>query len=185
MKKKNGLMQKIILSTIGHEKRQAYMIPVFSILISLIVGAVVIAFLGKNPFLAYYNLLQGSGLAPKASYAGYKGIITDLASFLNALTPMLLAALSVMIARKAGLFNIGVSGQIDPDFFDTYLEPGECLLLCYDGLSNMIEDSQILEILKRRTDLRSGVQELVDTANRNGGRYNIAVVLVERDEVMK
>lgn len=38
MKKKNGLMQKIILSTIGHEKRQAYMIPVFSILISLIVG---------------------------------------------------------------------------------------------------------------------------------------------------
>ena len=70
MKKKNGLIQKIILSTIGHEKRQAYMIPVFSILISLIVGAVVIAFLGKNPFLAYYNLLQGSGLAPKASYAG-------------------------------------------------------------------------------------------------------------------
>ena len=80
---------------------------------------------------------------------------------------------------------IGVSGQIDPDFFDTYLEPGECLLLCSDGLSNMIEDSQILEILKRRTDLRSGVQELVDTANRNGGRDNIAVVLVERDEVMK
>ena len=49
----------------------------------------------------------------------------------------------------------------------------------------MIEDSQILAILKRRTDLRSGVQELVDTANRNGGRDNIAVVLVERDEVMK
>lgn len=80
---------------------------------------------------------------------------------------------------------IGVASQVEPDYFDTYLEPGECLLLCSDGLSNMIEDSQILEILRRRTDLRSGAQELVDTANRNGGRDNIAVVLVERDEVIE
>ena len=49
----------------------------------------------------------------------------------------------------------------------------------------MIEDSQIREILERRVDLKSGAQELVDTANRNGGRDNIAVVLVERDEVIK
>lgn len=87
-------------------------IPVFTVLLSLILGAMVIALLGKNPFLAYYNLLQGSGLAPKASYAGHKGMITDFTSFLNALTPMLLASLSVLIALKAGLFNIGVSGQM-------------------------------------------------------------------------
>ena len=80
---------------------------------------------------------------------------------------------------------IGVSGQAEPDYFDTNLEPGECLLLCSDGLSNMIEDSQIREILERRVDLKSGAQELVDTANRNGGRDNIAVVLVERDEVIR
>lgn len=80
---------------------------------------------------------------------------------------------------------IGVSGQVEPDYFDTYLGPGECLLLCSDGLSNMIEDAQILEILKRRRDLQSGVQELVYTANQNGGRDNIAVVLVERDEVIR
>lgn len=88
------------------------LIPVFTVLLSLILGIVVIALLGKNPFLAYYNLLQGSGLAPKASYAGHKGMITDFTSFLNALTPMLLASLSVLIALKAGLFNIGVSGQM-------------------------------------------------------------------------
>lgn len=88
------------------------LIPVFTVLLSLILGIVVIALLGKNPFLAYYNLLQGSGLAPKASYAGHKGMLTDFTSFLNALTPMLLAALSVLIALKAGLFNIGVSGQM-------------------------------------------------------------------------
>lgn len=80
---------------------------------------------------------------------------------------------------------IGASGQAEPDFFDTYLEPGECLLLCSDGLSNMVEDAQIMEILKRRKDLRSCAQELVDTANQNGGRDNIAVVLVERDEVIR
>lgn len=88
------------------------LIPVFTVLLSLILGGVVIALLGKNPFLAYYNLLQGSGLAPKTSYAGHKGMITDFTSFLNAMTPMLLASLSVLIALKAGLFNIGVSGQM-------------------------------------------------------------------------
>lgn len=108
----NGIIHKLIIQTIGHEKRQQYMIPIFTIVLSLIFGAIVIALLGSNPFQAYYNLLQGSGLAPKASYAGHKGIITDFTSFLNALTPMLFAALAVLIALKAGLFNIGVSGQM-------------------------------------------------------------------------
>ena len=112
MKNKNPLLHKLILQTIGHEKRQHYMIPIFTILLSLVFGVLVIALLGKNPLQAYYNLLQGSGLAPKASYAGHKGMITDFTSFLNALTPMLFAALAVLIALKAGLFNIGVSGQM-------------------------------------------------------------------------
>lgn len=109
---KNNFLHKLILQTIGHEKRQHYMIPVFTILLSLIFGIIVIALLGSNPLQAYYNLLQGSGLAPKASYAGHKGMITDFTSFLNALTPMLFAALAVLIALRAGLFNIGVSGQM-------------------------------------------------------------------------
>lgn len=110
--KKTSLLKKLMIQTIGHEKRQKYMIPMFTILLSLIVGALVIALLGKNPFRAYYNLLQGSGLAPKSSYAGHKGVITDFTSFLNALTPMLFASLAVLVALKAGLFNIGVSGQM-------------------------------------------------------------------------
>ena len=111
-KSKNNVLHKLILQTIGHEKRQSYMIPVFTIILSLIFGIIIIALLGSNPFGAYYNLLQGSGLAPKASYAGHKGMITDFTSFLNALTPMLFAALAVLIALRAGLFNIGVSGQM-------------------------------------------------------------------------
>ena len=38
---------------------------------------------------------------------------------------------------------IGVSETVEPDYFDTKLEKGECLLLCSDGLSNMLEDAQI------------------------------------------
>ena len=104
---------KTILKVMGDEKRQAVTIPLAAILLSLIFGAVVIGVLGGvNPLEAYINLLKGCGLLPKESYAGYKSILTDFASFLNAWTPMLLAALAVAVAMKAGLFNIGVSGQM-------------------------------------------------------------------------
>ncbi len=75
---------------------------------------------------------------------------------------------------------IGVTETVEPDYFDTRLEKGECLLLCSDGLSNMVSDSQIKDILDHRQDLRSGAEELVRTANLNGGKDNIAVVLIER-----
>ena len=112
MHEKQSIWKKLISRTLGNKKTQSVTIPVFCVLIGLIAGAVVIAVLGKNPFSAYYNLLQGCGLAPKASYAGYKSILTDFLSFLNYLTPMIFAALAVAVAMRTGLFNIGVSGQM-------------------------------------------------------------------------
>lgn len=88
------------------------LIPIISVLIGLLVGGIIIAILGKNPFQAFFNLLQGSGLSPKATYAGKKGMITDFTSFLDAWTPMIFAALAVAVAFRGGLFNIGVSGQM-------------------------------------------------------------------------
>ena len=105
-------MKKICVKILGNEKTQFIAIPVFSILLSLIVGMVIIAGLGKYPLTAYMNLLQGSGLMPKPNYSAYQGMLTDFTSFLNMLTPMMFAALSVAVAQKAGLFNIGVSGQM-------------------------------------------------------------------------
>ena len=112
MKKKQNPFSKIFVKLLGNEKHQNLSIPVFAILVSLIVGAIIIAVLGKNPFSAYLNLLQGSGLAPKAKYAGGKSMLTDFFSFLDFWTPMIFASLSVAVAMKAGLFNIGVSGQM-------------------------------------------------------------------------
>lgn len=112
MKKLNHTIRKAFTLTLGNETYQAVTIPVFTILISLIVGGIIIAVLGKNPFTAYRSLLQGSGLLPKASYAGHKSMLTDFASFLNAWTPMLFASLAVAVGLRAGLFNIGISGQM-------------------------------------------------------------------------
>ena len=112
MNKNANIVEKMVLATIGHEKRQKIAIPVFSILVALIAGGIVIALLGHNPFYAFYNLLQGCGIAPKASYEGKKGMITDFMDFMDNLTPMIFAALAVAVALRSGLFNIGVSGQM-------------------------------------------------------------------------
>ena len=92
--------------------RSGLYVALISVALALLIGAVVILALGKNPFSAYYNLLQGCGLAPKAKYAGGKSMLTDLSSYINYWTPMIFAALSVAVAYKAGLFNIGISGQM-------------------------------------------------------------------------
>ena len=87
-------------------------VPILAIICSLIVGGVVIALTGKDPFKAYYSLLQGCGFAPKASYAGHKSALTDFLSYVNFFTPMIFAALAFAVSVRTGLFNIGISGQM-------------------------------------------------------------------------
>lgn len=112
MQKNNHTIKKGFVRLLGNERYQAVSIPLFAIVLSLLAGAVVILALGKNPLVAYQNLLQGSGILPKATYAGHKSMLTDFMSFMNAWTPMLFASLAVAVALRAGLFNIGVSGQM-------------------------------------------------------------------------
>lgn len=112
VKQNNVWLRRMFVKVLGNEKYQFITIPMFSILLSLLVGAVVILALEKNPLEAYGNLLQGSGLWMKEKYAGGKSILTDFFSFVDYWTPMIFAALAVAIALKAGLFNIGVSGQM-------------------------------------------------------------------------
>lgn len=110
--KKNMSLRYRLLWPLRNEKWQPITIPLASILVSFIVAAVVILLLGKNPFLAFYNLFQGSGIFPKETYAGYKSMLTDFLSLLDAMTPLVFASLAVAVALRAGLFNIGVSGQM-------------------------------------------------------------------------
>lgn len=109
---KRNPLHRAFLAAMGDEKRQSITIPLFAVLLSLIAGALLMLALGKNPLEGYRSLLQGCGMLPKEKYAGGKGILTDFMSYLDIWTPMLFASLAVAVAYKAGLFNIGVSGQM-------------------------------------------------------------------------
>lgn len=74
---------------------------------------------------------------------------------------------------------VGVSSRVRIDFFDIKLERGDIILMCSDGLSNMIEDDEIERIIKEGSDLPEIALELIGEANQNGGKDNIAVVLIE------
>ena len=77
-------------------------------------------------------------------------------------------------ARKHPKKNIitralGAEKTVDIDFFDLKLEPGDVVLMCSDGLSNMVEDSQLREIISdTSTDLDEKGRILIREANRNG-----------------
>ena len=93
-------------------KKKAILVPAALIVLGLLVGAVIILLLGKNPVTTYISFLQGAGLFPKANYAGGKSMLTDFSSLVNYWTPMIFASLAVTIAYRGGFFNIGVPGQM-------------------------------------------------------------------------
>ena len=75
---------------------------------------------------------------------------------------------------------LGAERIVDIDFFDLKLEPESTILMCSDGLSNMVEDSKIQEIILDDTkDLPQKGEALLGEANRNGGKDNISVIIVE------
>ena len=80
---------------------------------------------------------------------------------------------------------IGASESVEPDFFEVELEKNDLVLLCSDGLTNMVDDKEIGQILLDQTSLESQVITLINTANRNGGRDNITVIIIRpfSDEV--
>ncbi len=75
---------------------------------------------------------------------------------------------------------ISAAGVAIPDFFEVRLQPGDIVLLCSDGLSNMVSDSDIFEIVNAH---RESLQDigicLIQRANDNGGKDNVSVVLAQ------
>lgn len=74
---------------------------------------------------------------------------------------------------------IGASDTVDADFFTVELKEGDIVLMCSDGLTNMLEDEEIRMIMNKQRDIVEKAQELVKAANNNGGKDNIAVILIE------
>jgi serine/threonine protein phosphatase PrpC len=75
---------------------------------------------------------------------------------------------------------LGARDDVEFDVADHPLHDGDLLLLCSDGLTNMVPDPRILEVVTaHRSDLAAACRQLVEDANAQGGRDNISVILVE------
>jgi PPM family protein phosphatase len=77
---------------------------------------------------------------------------------------------------------IGVSPEIDVDSMTLDLQPGDQLLMCSDGLTGVVEDRAIAELLDTTADPDEAVDRLVQLANQAGGPDNITVVLLRYED---
>ena len=75
---------------------------------------------------------------------------------------------------------VGVKETVAVDCFEEKIGTRDVILLCSDGLTNMVSDEQIQQIINTEKNLQKAAELLVDTANRNGGRDNITVLLISR-----
>jgi protein phosphatase len=75
---------------------------------------------------------------------------------------------------------VGTEPDIDVDTFAVDAQEGDLFLICSDGLSDMVDDTRVREIVAgARPDLQRAARELIEAANRGGGEDNITVVLFE------
>ncbi len=72
---------------------------------------------------------------------------------------------------------VGIANAVFPDIFEITLKNSDKLLLCTDGLTNMVEDGKIADIINSDKDNESVLTELISEANENGGADNITAVV--------
>jgi PPM family protein phosphatase len=75
---------------------------------------------------------------------------------------------------------LGTDPQVDVDSFSIAAKPGDVYMLCSDGLSSMVDDARILELVEENgSDVTAAARALVSEANANGGEDNITVILFQ------
>ena len=74
---------------------------------------------------------------------------------------------------------VGVEETVRIDFFELALQEKDLVLMCTDGLTNMLEDETIYGVLMGAGTLEEKAKELVRRANESGGRDNISVILID------
>jgi protein phosphatase len=75
---------------------------------------------------------------------------------------------------------LGTDPDVDVDSFSVEAMPGDLFLICSDGLTSMVADEEIFDVVDpHREDLDDAAKELVNAANRSGGEDNITVVFFE------
>ena len=74
---------------------------------------------------------------------------------------------------------VGIDRRVEVDLFEVELEEGDYIRLCSDGLSNMVDNTDLFRLSFLPGSLEKKAEAMVTLANERGGRDNISVVLVE------
>ena len=74
---------------------------------------------------------------------------------------------------------IGAAESLRVDIFRLPIREGERILMCTDGLTNMLTDQEILSILETEGNMQARIQSLISAANRAGGKDNITALIAE------
>lgn len=75
--------------------------------------------------------------------------------------------------------SIGMPGTIEVDVATYPYRFGDFILICSDGLTNMVSEAKMLELIQTRKNLKALGQALIDEANQQGGLDNITVLLID------
>lgn len=73
---------------------------------------------------------------------------------------------------------LGTNPIVYPDNFQVILEHGSIILLCCDGLTDVLSDEEIKRIILEERDLKTACAKLIDAANGKGGPDNVSVILL-------
>lgn len=76
---------------------------------------------------------------------------------------------------------VGAGKEIHADFFEFHLSGNAVLLMCSDGLSNMVDDGSLAVFLRSAETPEKISKKLIEAANKNGGKDNIAVIVINSD----
>lgn len=74
---------------------------------------------------------------------------------------------------------VGTSNEIEVDVIKRHYNSNDILLICSDGLSNMVSDEEILKIFNKIPIIKEACKELINKAKDNGGKDNITIIAVK------
>ena len=77
---------------------------------------------------------------------------------------------------------LGAEPTVEPDFFQLEIMKDDIFIICTDGLYDEVEDQEIIKVLSNKQSMSDVCSELIDRANKNGGRDNITVISLKVTE---
>ena len=77
---------------------------------------------------------------------------------------------------------LGTEQSVEFDFYTGNIDSGQSIMLCSDGLTNMVDDDDIFEVLCVNRTPKKAVKQLLDLANNNGGTDNISIIVIKNNK---